>query len=146
MAMEHMSITEIQRIRTLLLETIAPYLYRYHWTDLFILALIAGVSEEVLFRGVIQPWMESSWGLTAGLISSSILFGLVHAITPLYAVLATAVSIYLGLFLDYGGERNLLTPIVIHTVYDFLAFLTIMKTYKKQLADSTTSKQDSSET
>lgn len=60
--------------------------------------------------------------MNAGLIGSSVLFGLVHAITPLYALLAMGVSIYLGLFLDYGGERNLLTPIVIHTAYDFLAF------------------------
>lgn len=74
--------------------------------------------------------MENAWGMTAGLIASNILFGLVHAITPLYAVLATSVGIYLGLFLDYGGERNLMTPIVIHAVYDFLAFLVIMRIYR----------------
>ncbi|KAF3982471.1 MAG: CPBP family intramembrane metalloprotease [Methylococcales symbiont of Hymedesmia sp. n. MRB-2018] len=146
LAIEQMAIPAIQQIRSLLLETIAPYLYRYHWTDLFILALIAGVSEEVLFRGVIQPWMENSWGMTAGLITSSILFGLVHAITPLYAFLAMSISIYLGLFLDYGGERNLLTPIVIHTTYDFLAFLTIMKIYRNKLADTIISEQDHSKT
>ncbi len=80
--------------------------------------------------------MENYWGMTAGLIASSILFGLVHAITPLYAILATAVSIYLGLFLDYGGERNLLTPIVIHSAYDFLAFLVIMKAYRGTLLNN----------
>jgi membrane protease YdiL (CAAX protease family) len=108
-------------------------LHRYHWTDLFILAAIAGISEEILFRGVIQPWMESSWGLNTGLIGSSMLFGLVHAITPLYAVLAALVSIYLGLALDYGGERNLLTPIIIHGLYDFLAFLALMRSYRASL-------------
>jgi membrane protease YdiL (CAAX protease family) len=130
LALEHMPHTSIQKIRQLLLETLGPSMYRYNWADLFILAAIAGVSEEVLFRGVIQPWMESSWGMTAGLIASNILFGLVHAITPLYAILATAVGIYLGLFLDYGGERNLLTPIVIHSAYDFFAFLAIMNAYR----------------
>ncbi len=137
-AMENMPIAAIQKIREMLLETIAPYLYRKHWTDLFILAAIAGISEEVLFRGVIQPWMENSWGMVAGLVASSVLFGLVHAITPLYAFLATCVSIYLGLFLDYGGERNLLTPIVVHTMYDFLVFLAIMKTYKNSLINDNT--------
>lgn len=130
LAMQSLPIPAVQQIRQILIDTLAPGLYRSHWTDLFILAVIAGVSEEVLFRGVIQPWMENSWGMTTGLIVSNILFGLVHAITPLYAVLATSVGIYLGLFLDYGGERNLVTPIVIHAVYDFLAFLVIMKSYR----------------
>ncbi len=130
LAMQTMPVPAIQKIRQILIDTLAPGLYRSHWTDLFILAAIAGISEEILFRGVIQPWMENAWGMTAGLIVSNILFGLVHAITPLYAVLATSVGIYLGLFLDYGGERNLVTPIVIHAVYDFLAFLVIMKSYR----------------
>ena len=116
---EHMRLTSVKKIRQLLIETLGPSLHRYSWADLFILAAIAGFSEEILFRGVIQPWMENSWGMTAGLIASNVIFGLVHAVTPLYAVLAASVGIYLGLCLDYGGERNLMTPIVIHAVYDF---------------------------
>jgi membrane protease YdiL (CAAX protease family) len=108
-------------------------LVRCNWADLLVLAAIAGVSEEVLFRGVLQPWLEKGWGMEAGLITSNIIFGLVHAITPLYTVLATLVGIYLGLALDYGGERNLLTPIIIHGLYDFLAFVAIMKSYKENL-------------
>jgi uncharacterized protein len=132
--MEQLTAEPVVTIRRLLLETLGPSLHRYHWTDLFILAAIAGISEEILFRGVIQPWMESSWGITAGLIGSNILFGLVHAITPLYTVLATLVGIYLGLALDAGGERNLLTPIIIHGLYDFLAFLALMRSYRASLA------------
>jgi membrane protease YdiL (CAAX protease family) len=71
------------------------------------------------------------------LIASSIIFGLVHAVTPLYALLATLVGIYLGLAMDYGGERNLLTPIIIHGLYDFLAFLVIVRTYRSNLTEST---------
>jgi len=142
LAMDHMKFASIKNIRQILLDTLGPSLYRYKWADLFILAAIAGVSEEVLFRGVIQPWMENSWGMTAGLIASNVLFGLVHAITPLYAVLATSVGIYLGLFLDYGGERNLLTPIVIHAVYDFLAFLVIMKIYRVSHVKDTKNSSD----
>jgi uncharacterized protein len=131
--LEQLTADSVVTIRRLLLETLGPSLYRYHWTDLFILATIAGISEEILFRGVIQPWMESSWGLTVGLVGSNILFGLVHAVTPLYAVLATLVGIYLGLSLDYGGDRNLLTPIIIHGLYDFLAFLALMRSYRASL-------------
>jgi len=131
LAMQQMPFSSVKQIRQILLDTLGPRLHRYNWADLLVLAVIAGVSEEILFRGLIQPWMENAWGMTAGLIVSNILFGLVHAITPLYAVLATSVGIYLGLFLDFGGERNLITPIVIHAVYDFLAFLVIMKIYRQ---------------
>lgn len=131
--LQQMTADSVVSIKRLLLETLAPGLARCDWADLFVLATIAGVSEEVLFRGVLQPWLEQGWGMEAGLIASNIIFGLVHAITPLYTVLATLVGIYLGLALDYGGERNLLTPIIIHGLYDFLAFIAIMKSYKQGL-------------
>jgi hypothetical protein len=35
--------------------------------------------------------------------------------------------------LDYGAERNLLTPIVIHSLYDFIAFIVILRNYRKSL-------------
>ncbi|MDD1613957.1 MAG: CPBP family intramembrane metalloprotease [Methylococcaceae bacterium] len=133
LALEKIQGESVVKIRELLLNTLGPGLHRYHWTDLFILAAIAGVSEELLFRGVIQPWIEASWGITGGLIVSNIVFGLVHAVTPLYAVLAALVGIYLGLSLDYGGDRNLLIPIIIHGFYDFLAFVALMRVYRASL-------------
>ena len=132
--LDQVSLDAVVSIRRFLLETLGPALHRCHLADLFILAAIAGISEEILFRGVIQPWMESSWGITAGLIGSNILFGLVHSITPLYTVLATLVGIYLGLALDFGGDRNLLIPIIIHGLYDFLAFLALMRSYRASIA------------
>jgi membrane protease YdiL (CAAX protease family) len=136
LALEQMQGESVVKIRKLLLQTLGPGLHRYHWTDLLILAAIAGIAEELLFRGVIQPWMESSWGMAAGLIGSNLIFGLVHAVTPLYAVLAAFVGIYLGLSLDYGGDRNLLTPVIIHGLYDFLAFVALMRVYRaSQLSD-----------
>jgi hypothetical protein len=133
LVMEQLSIESVQNIKKMLLETLCPSLYKQHWTDLLILAAIAGIAEEALFRGVLQPWLERAWGMDAGLIVSSLLFGLVHAVTPLYALLATLISVYLGLSLDYSGTRNLLTPIIIHGFYDFLVFLMLIRTYKAQL-------------
>ena len=133
LALEYVQGQSVATIRKLLLNTLGPGLHRYHWTDLFMLAAIAGVSEELLFRGVIQPWIERSWGIAVGLIASNIVFGLVHAVTPLYALLAALVGIYLGLSLDYGGERNLLTPVIIHGFYDFLAFVALMRVYRAGL-------------
>ena len=129
-ALESLRFQSTVKIKQLLLETLGTSLVARHWTDLFVLAMIAGISEEILFRGVLQPWLEQAWGMNAGLLLSSLLFGLVHAVTPLYALLATLVSLYLGLCLDYGESRNLLTPILIHGLYDFLAFLAIIRSYK----------------
>jgi membrane protease YdiL (CAAX protease family) len=129
-ALEHIEDESFKRIRRLLLETLGPGLHRYHWADLFILALIAGISEELLFRGVVQPWLETGWDGRVGLVASNVIFGLVHAVTPLYAVLAGLVGIYLGLSLDYEGQRNLLIPIIIHSLYDFLAFVMLMRAYR----------------
>ncbi len=133
LALEKLQGDSVVKIKNLLLNTLGPGLHSYHWTDLLILASIAGVSEEVLFRGVIQPWIESAWGATAGLIASNILFGLVHAVTPLYAVLAMLVGTYLGLSMTYGGETNLLVPIIIHGFYDFLAFVVLMRIYRNSI-------------
>jgi membrane protease YdiL (CAAX protease family) len=130
LTMEQMQTESLLKIKNMLFETLGSNLHRYHWTDLLILASIAGLSEELLFRGLIQPWMESSWGMTAGLVGSNVIFGLAHAVTPLYAVLAALVGIYLGLSMDYAGDRNLLLPIVIHGLYDFLAFIALLRAYR----------------
>ncbi len=131
--MQQLPYPPLQKIRSLLQETLGPRLYQQHWTDLLILASIAGVSEELLFRGVLQPWLENSWNITAGLIASNLIFALVHAVTPLYALLAMLIGLYLGLSLDYGGERNLLIPMIIHAMYDFVAFIVILRDYRNNL-------------
>ncbi len=132
-SLEKIQVDSISKIKDLLLNTLGSTLHKYHWTDLLILAAIAGFSEELLFRGFLQPWIANSWGGMAGLILSNLIFGLVHAVTPLYAILATLVGIYLGLSLDITGETNLFVPIIIHGLYDFLAFLALMRTYKARI-------------
>ncbi|PPD29536.1 MAG: CPBP family intramembrane metalloprotease [Methylomonas sp.] len=132
-SMQELPIQALAKIRQLLLETLGARLYQCHWTDLLILAVIAGFSEEVLFRGALQPWLENVTGITNGLLISNLIFALVHAVTPLYALLAMLMGLYLGMSLDYDTERNLLTPIVIHSLYDFIAFIVILRNYRKSL-------------
>lgn len=132
-AMQELPLQALEKIRQLLLEALGARLYLCHWTDLLILASIAGFSEEVLFRGALQPWLENVTGITNGLLISNAIFALVHAVTPLYAALAMLMGLYLGISLDYGAERNLLTPIVIHSLYDFIAFIVILRNYRKSL-------------
>lgn len=123
----------LKSIKSLLIERLGPLLDACHWTGLAYLAVLAGTTEEILFRGLLQPLLESHWGQAAGLLASNLLFALAHSITPLYALLAGLTGAYLGLSLDFGGERNLLTPITIHALYDFLAFVAVARIYRRGL-------------
>ncbi|MDQ7090284.1 MAG: CPBP family intramembrane metalloprotease [Methylococcales bacterium] len=128
---EKLPFESLKTIRELLSKTLGESLNRYDWADLWVLAALAGIGEEILFRGALLPWLEQSLGLDLALILSSLLFGLLHAVTPLYALLATLISFYLGLSLDYGESRNLLIPIIIHGLYDFFAFIVVIRAYRK---------------
>ncbi|MEN1728428.1 MAG: CPBP family glutamic-type intramembrane protease, partial [Pseudomonadota bacterium] len=54
-----------------------------------LVALSAGIFEELLFRAVIQQGLSDWLGLWPGLLLASLLFGLAHAMTWSYLVLAT---------------------------------------------------------
>jgi len=118
-------------IKRFLIEMLGPPLSACRWYDLPLLSLLIGLSEEVLFRGLAQPWFEQ-WGSATGLIGSNAIFGLAHAITPAYALLAGLIGSYLGLLLDVGESRNLLPPIVTHALYDYVAFLAVIHSYRQQ--------------
>jgi membrane protease YdiL (CAAX protease family) len=133
LSLQYLPQKSLLTIKDLLMKTLAPSLQQRHWTDLLLLATIAGIAEELLFRGVLQPWIAASWGLTAGLWASNIIFGLVHAITPMYALLVILVGVYLSLSMTVGGDSNLLIPIIIHSLYDFLAFIALIRMYKASL-------------
>lgn len=121
----------MQEIKQFLVEKLGPLLARCGWPDLLYLGFLAGISEEILFRGLLQPWLERDWGWIGGLVFSNLIFALVHWVTPLYAALAGLTGVYLALALDFGGERNLLVPILIHACYDFLAFLAVAESYRR---------------
>lgn len=119
-------------IKNFLVDKLGPLLGGCGAWELLYLGLLAGVSEEILFRGFLQPWLERDWGWLGGLVFSNMIFALVHWVTPLYALLAGLTGAYLGWAMDFGGERNLLIPTTIHALYDFLAFLAVAATYRRQ--------------
>ena len=84
-----------------------------------LMAFGAGVSEELLFRGVFQTWLSSFSPVVVAIILSNIVFGLLHMRTILYAVIAGIVGAYLGVI--YLVTDNLLTPIIVHMLYDAVA-------------------------
>lgn len=88
------------------------------------LGLVAGLGEEMLFRGILQDELSQKLGNVVGMGVTSILFGALHAVTPLYAALATLASVYFGtLYNLWSDGGNLAIPIVTHGVYDIGALL-----------------------
>jgi membrane protease YdiL (CAAX protease family) len=104
-------------------DLLVPLFRGLRWWHFAVISALAGLGEELLFRGILQKllagWLDSTVGAIA---LTSVVFGAAHLITPLYGILAAAVSVYLGwLFVQY--ERNLVVPIVAHAMYDFLALV-----------------------
>lgn len=122
----HFPVGPLGTIKSFLQTVLGPPLARCRWYDLVFVALLAGCSEELLFRGVLQSWI-GRWSVLAGLLASNVLFGLAHAITPTYAILAGLLGVYLGLLFTITGEANLVPVILCHAVYDLVAFFVVQR-------------------
>ncbi|MEQ9407967.1 MAG: CPBP family intramembrane glutamic endopeptidase [Fuerstiella sp.] len=120
----------MKQIRTFLQDLLGPLLDRCRLIDILFLALLAGVCEEVLFRGLVYQWIRP-WNPTLAIIVTNLLFGLAHAITPLYAILAGMIGLYLTALMTVDGTPNLLLPITAHSAYDFIAFLLVLWSYRR---------------
>jgi membrane protease YdiL (CAAX protease family) len=108
-----------KKIRHFTDEVIRPVFRVCTLWDLALISLLAGVGEEMLFRGVVQPALSDWLGLWAGIAVASLLFGLAHPITPLYVVLAAGLGFYLGWL--WLVTDNLLVVIAAHAIYDLAA-------------------------
>lgn len=97
-------------------------------TSLFELAVIsalAGIGEETLFRGFLQPLIANLSSLWIALILTNIVFGALHLISAPYGIVAMGVGIYLGML--QIATNNLVVPVVTHAVYDFLGLVYLMR-------------------
>jgi membrane protease YdiL (CAAX protease family) len=100
-------------------EEIVPLFHESYWSELALIALCAGVGEEMLFRGVVQAslmdWVGPGWGL----VLASALFGILHPASVSYIIFTGFLGLYLGAIWISNG--NLLTLMVTHAAYDFVA-------------------------
>ncbi len=106
-------------------ERIAPLFAGSTMLGLGLVAALAGLGEEALFRGVIQTAIAGHVPAWTAITLTAVLFGIVHWLTPTYAVLAGLVGAYLGWALVASG--NLLVPIVAHGLYDFVALAVLVR-------------------
>jgi membrane protease YdiL (CAAX protease family) len=119
----------LKELQTLVETHLVPLFRNCSWLELILVAALAGVGEEFLFRGWLQEglarWIGPPWGWAIGLIVASLLFGVCHWLSTTYAILAAFVGLYFGSL--YLLADNLLAPIIAHAAYDFIALVYLVK-------------------
>ena len=103
--------------------------------NLFFIAVLAAVGEELLFRGLLQrlfiKWFKSPW---AGIFVAAFLFSAMHV--QFYGFLPRfLLGVILGLMYWYSG--SLWVAIIAHFVYD-AALIILSYFYPEMLNDETT--------
>lgn len=102
------------------LRKLLEMLFRGHgWGAVVAVSAIAGLGEELLFRGAIQAWLVEVGGPVSGVALAALLFGLAHCVTTAYFVAASLMGLYLGMLYQISG--NLLLPSLVHALYDWIA-------------------------
>ncbi len=79
-----------------------------------VLSISAGIGEEILFRGALQPRF--------GIALTALLFGILHSTYGSVTHVGLAVLMGALLGLVYRRQRNILSPIVGHSAYNLLIF------------------------
>jgi len=102
-------------------EKVRPIFASCKLIDLAFISLLAGLGEELFFRGWMQGLLTNKFGLWLGIMLTSLIFGLAHYISKEYAIYAALTGVYLGLIYQVLG--NLYIVMVIHAFYDFIALL-----------------------
>ena len=118
----------LERIKQYIDLHLLPVLKDCRWPDLALISLVAGVGEEMLFRGVIQASLTRSIGPAAAVAVASAIFGLFHPVSVAYIVMAGAIGAYLGLV--WLATGNLLTVMVAHAVYDFVTLSALLHEHR----------------
>jgi uncharacterized protein len=123
----------VRRLVTFVVDNLGPLLDGRSLAQLALLAAVAGISEEILFRGVVQVGLDRALPTIWALAAASALFGLVHFASRAYAVMAGAMGLYLGgLFLV---QESLLAPIITHALYDLAALIVVARRYRISRAE-----------
>lgn len=126
------------KIMQVLDETFVPLFRQCRVLELAVIALLAGLGEEMIFRGIVQDWaadkMGGPYGAGVGLAVAAVIFGLLHGITPAYAIMAGGIGLYLGAI--WLATGNLLVPITTHALYDFLALVYLAHVRKPTISQS----------
>jgi membrane protease YdiL (CAAX protease family) len=111
------------RLRRVVVEDVAPDLMRCGPPLLVLFSVCAGVSEEALFRGVLQLWLTSHVGAMPAVVMAALAFGVMHPASRDYVVAAALMGAWWGL--SYHLSGSLMVPVVAHTLHDVAAMFAL---------------------
>jgi hypothetical protein len=94
-------------------------------TALLAVSAVAGVSEELLFRAVLQNGLAGIMSTWAAVLIANLIFAALHLITPTYGVIAFFMGIILSAVFIVTG--SLVAAAVTHGVYDFIALVLYLR-------------------
>jgi membrane protease YdiL (CAAX protease family) len=93
-------------------------------------AVVAPITEEFLFRGLIYRSIRDRHGVALGAVVSAVLFGAIHYVPGPWpdalALQVTMVVTGLGLAWVYERRKTLLAPIVGHAAFNLIAVVVIV--------------------
>jgi membrane protease YdiL (CAAX protease family) len=85
--------------------------------DLFgavvVVGVVAGIAEEVFFRGYMQSLLRERWRPWTAIVVTSVCFGALH-LDPVHAALAFLLGLYLGFVVELSGSA--LPAVTCHVV------------------------------
>ncbi len=104
------------------LDRVLPQLFdRASVAALFAVSAVAGISEELLFRGVLQHGLDSVMTTWAAVLIANLVFAALHLITPTYGVIAFFMGLILSAVFMITG--SIAAAAITHGIYDFMALV-----------------------
>ena len=132
----------MRRLKAVVRRLLLPAFSGCSWAQIAMICALAGLGEEMLFRAIAQEGLARlsggllgpEVGVCFGLVAASLIFGVFHALTRTYFVLATLMCFYFGWI--YLATGNLLVPMVAHGLYDFVAITYFLWRYRGSVQPS----------
>lgn len=100
------------------------------WLSVLTVGVGPGVVEEFWCRGFLGRGLCARYGLIAGIVFTSVLFGFLH-VDPMYAVVTGCMGAYLHFV--YLATRSIWVPVLLHALNNSLAMLAILYGVQVQL-------------
>jgi membrane protease YdiL (CAAX protease family) len=132
LVLDRFPIAPLERVRQIAQDAIGQMFPQPRVWQLALVALAAGLGEELIFRGLLQAglasWLTVPGGTWLALGTASLVFGAFHWLNTTYAILAALAGVYFGWLLIVTG--SLWPPIVAHALYDFAALWYLVRSNK----------------
>ncbi len=113
------------RLRKLVRETLVSLFASCSLPELLLISIMAGIGEEVFFRGFLQGSLARVVNPWIALALVSALFGLAHYVSLSYAITTGLLGVYMGALLLLTG--NLFVAMAVHALFDFAALASISR-------------------